>query len=225
MLKNTILYSLILAIHLIYASQQSSSNAQLASIDVVATKDGSQPLKNAQIEFTSQTGKTFSDVTDDKGLFNIKLPKTIPLEIYVVTITGKYNVGNINIPANVPGGKWNVEFNDDQMELANVFFDPGKYKLLPGSFEALDQMAEGMLKNPQYQFEIAGHTDNVGSASSNLELSLKRAQSVVDYLISKGADPKNLISKGYGETQPKADNSTAQGRELNRRIEARPIEK
>lgn len=225
MLKNTTVYYLILAVHLIYAAQQTTSSAQMATINVVATKDGSQPLKKAQIEFTSQSGKSYKGVTNEKGSFTVQLPKTIPLEIYVITITGNYRVGDINIPANVPGGQWNVEFNDDQMELANVFFDPGKYKLLPGSFEALDQMAEGMLKNPHYQFEIAGHTDNVGSAKSNLELSRKRAQSVVDYLISKGADPKNLTSKGYGETQPKADNSTAQGRELNRRIEARPIVK
>lgn len=215
MLKQTFLYfSILLGF---------TFSSELAKIDVVATKDGSIPLQNASIVFKSSNGQSFNGVTDSAGLFSLELPKSTPMTIYVKSITGQYEVGQLNIPKHVAGGKWNVEFNDDQMELANVFFDPGKYTLLEGSFEALRSMAKGMKSNPKYKFEIAGHTDNVGSDQANLALSQKRAQSVVDFLISEGIDPKRLKAQGYGESQPKADNSTPEGRELNRRIEARPI--
>lgn len=215
MLKQTFLYfTLLLGF---------ASSAGLAKIDVVATKDGSTPLQNASIIFKPTQGQAYTGVTDSAGLFSIDLPKATPMTIYVKSITGEYEVGQLNIPKHVTGGKWDVEFNDDQMELANVFFDPGKYTLLEGSFEALKSMAQGMKSNPKYKFEIAGHTDNVGSDQANLVLSQKRAQSVVDFLIAEGIDPRRLKAKGYGESQPKADNSTTEGRELNRRIEARPI--
>lgn len=216
-MKN-LLFSIIFISSLVFADSFSK-----AKIDVVATKDGTKPLIEATIIFKTESGKSFQGQTDSKGVFRIELPKTVPMVIFVKSITGEYEVGQINIPSHVPGGKWNVEFNDDQMELANVFFDSGKYELLDGSFEALDQMAEGMKKNSKYKFEIAGHTDNVGSAQANLLLSQKRAQSVVNYLMSKGIDKSRLKAKGYGENQPKANNSDASGREINRRIEARPL--
>jgi outer membrane protein OmpA-like peptidoglycan-associated protein len=72
--------------------------------------------------------------------------------------------------------------------------------------------------------EIGGHTDNVGSDESNLQLSDSRAKSVVEYLVSKGIDASRLTYKGYGETQPIADNESDEGRAKNRRTEFRVIE-
>ena len=68
-------------------------------------------------------------------------------------------------------------------------------------------------------FEVSGHTDNVGQAARNLDLSQRRAQAVVTYLGSKGVEPQRLLAKGYGDTTPVADNSTKQGQAQNRRIE------
>ena len=68
-------------------------------------------------------------------------------------------------------------------------------------------------------YEIQGHTDDVGNEANNLSLSQKRAQTVFDYLVSKGVNGSRLKAVGYGEAQPKFDNKTADGRAQNRRIE------
>ena len=74
-----------------------------------------------------------------------------------------------------------------------------------------------MTLKPQLEIEIAGHTDNVGTAESNMTLSLNRAKSVRNYLISKGIDANRVSIQGYGDTQPIASNDSAEGRQKNRR--------
>ena len=74
-------------------------------------------------------------------------------------------------------------------------------------------------------FEIGGHTDNVGSPESNLALSKQRASAVYKYMVSKGFDPKSMTARGYGDTAPIADNTTAEGRAKNRRIEYKDVSK
>ncbi|MBT8072380.1 MAG: OmpA family protein, partial [Xanthomonadales bacterium] len=69
--------------------------------------------------------------------------------------------------------------------------------------------------------EVAGHTDSQGSAEYNLGLSERRAQAVADYLIANGANAGNITVKGYGESNPVADNGTKEGRAANRRVELR----
>lgn len=107
--------------------------------------------------------------------------------------------------------------------LRNVFFDSGKWDLRPESFTELTRLGEAFKLYPNLVIEISGHTDSQGSASSNKTLSQNRAQSVVDYLVSIGVERTHLIAKGYGEEQPVADNGTAEGRQLNRRVEAKII--
>jgi len=72
--------------------------------------------------------------------------------------------------------------------------------------------------------QVAGHTDNTGSAAYNLKLSDKRAKSVMDYLISKGVPASQLSEKGYGLTEPIGDNKTAEGRAQNRRVGLRRMD-
>ena len=76
-----------------------------------------------------------------------------------------------------------------------------------------------MNKYPKLTVEVAGHTDNVGDAKKNLTLSAQRAKSVVAYLISKGVATARMSPKGYGDTLPKADNATDEGKATNRRTE------
>jgi outer membrane protein OmpA-like peptidoglycan-associated protein len=83
----------------------------------------------------------------------------------------------------------------------------------------LNKMIDFLKKNPTIKIEISAHTDNVGKPSSNLELSQKRAQSVVDFLNKQGIDIKRLVPKGYGETMPVKENDNEENRALNRRIE------
>jgi outer membrane protein OmpA-like peptidoglycan-associated protein len=76
-----------------------------------------------------------------------------------------------------------------------------------------------MKRKDDDRIELGGHTDNVGSAVSNQKLSLDRANTVRDYLISKGIDGARVTAKGYGHTKPISDNKTAEGRAENRRTE------
>ena len=75
------------------------------------------------------------------------------------------------------------------------------------------------------RIELGGHTDNVGTPKNNLVLSEARANTVRNYLIEKGIDPNRVTAKGYGLTNPVADNRTAEGRALNRRTEVTILEK
>ena len=70
-----------------------------------------------------------------------------------------------------------------------------------------------------YDVNVDGHTDNVGKPEANLKLSQDRAASAVTYLVSKGIPASRLVSNGYGDTKPAADNKTAAGRAQNRRVE------
>jgi len=108
--------------------------------------------------------------------------------------------------------------------LGCVGFASGKVSINSYSEACLDMLAELLLDNPAVKIEIAAFTDNVGNENSNLTLSQKRAQSVVDYLIEKGIDPTVLRAKGYGEVNPIAPNDTKEGREKNRRIEIKILE-
>jgi outer membrane protein OmpA-like peptidoglycan-associated protein len=78
---------------------------------------------------------------------------------------------------------------------------------------------EQLAKYPDRRFEISGHTDNTGSDRINIKLSHDRANSVREYLINRGVEGRRLVAKGYGSSRPKADNKTAAGRAINRRIE------
>jgi outer membrane protein OmpA-like peptidoglycan-associated protein len=105
--------------------------------------------------------------------------------------------------------------------LNNLWFESGKYALLPNSIPELNKIVSFMRENSSLLIEIAGHTDDVGSKIANLELSRKRAQSVIDYLVQKGIKVARLQAKGYGETQPLNANTGEGDRQLNRRIEFR----
>ncbi len=109
--------------------------------------------------------------------------------------------------------------------LDDLLFKTGKAELDERSYRLLDQLVEFMNQNPTLKIEIGGHTDNVGSNSSNQRLSEARAQSAVDYIVAKGISRVRLKAKGYGEDTPIADNDTDNGRAKNRRVELKVIGK
>lgn len=108
---------------------------------------------------------------------------------------------------------------DIPIVLKNVFFETNKYALLDKSKIELDKLVDFMQKNPSVKIEIGGHTDIVGSAADNKVLSENRAKSVQQYLIQAGIEASRLRYKGYGSSQPIADNNTEAGRAENRRTE------
>src|SRR5690606_40202360 len=109
----------------------------------------------------------------------------------------------------------------DLLELAMraVQFDLGKATLRPESFKILDQISSILSRYKDYNLSISGHTDNTGNPLTNQRLSENRAKSCYEYLISKGVNPSRLSYAGYGESVPIADNQSAEGRSLNRRVE------
>ena len=105
------------------------------------------------------------------------------------------------------------------IRLNNIFFDSGKYDLLPESHAELDRLFKVLKENKGLQIEIGGHTDAVGSDTNNMTLSNNRANAVMNYLVAKGITASRLSAKGYGETKFIATNETEEGKQLNRRVE------
>ena len=105
------------------------------------------------------------------------------------------------------------------VRLKNIQFNFGKTTLLADSFDELNSVAELLIDNPTLQLEIGGHTDNEGPEDYNLILSQGRAQSVVDYLISKDVPAGHLVARGYGESKPITLSETKEGKAINRRVE------
>ena len=105
------------------------------------------------------------------------------------------------------------------VSMPDVLFDTGSYTLKPAARERLARISGIVLAYPDLRLEIEGHTDSVGSDTYNQTLSEKRAASVRDYLVNSNVSINNVIARGFGKTRPVADNSTASGRKLNRRVE------
>jgi outer membrane protein OmpA-like peptidoglycan-associated protein len=103
--------------------------------------------------------------------------------------------------------------------LNNVFFDTDSYKLKDVSKVELDKVLRLLIENNSIRVEISGHTDNTGSSAYNMDLSERRAEAVVSYLIEKGINAQRMEAKGYGDTKPVGDNNSEEGRSLNRRTE------
>ena len=109
-----------------------------------------------------------------------------------------------NITLNMPG---------------NVTFDTNSAALRPQFFGVLNSVGKVLTEYDKTVVEVAGHTDSTGSDSYNMQLSQRRANTVGEYLYTQGIMDQRIISVGMGEHHPIADNSTAEGRQLNRRVE------
>ncbi len=105
------------------------------------------------------------------------------------------------------------------VRLKNIQFNFGKTSLHPDSYEELKDVAELLTRNPELKLEIGGHTDSDGPEDYNLWLSQSRAQAVVEYIISQGANTAQLVAKGYGESKPIEISETQQAKSINRRVE------
>lgn len=109
----------------------------------------------------------------------------------------------------------NVTFD----EASGVYFDSEKYNINEKSKETLNKLAAIFKEYPDTNVLVEGHTDDSGPDSYNLTLSKNRAQAVTNYMVTSGLNKGRFDTKWYGETQPKYDNTTADGRSKNRRVE------
>ncbi len=107
----------------------------------------------------------------------------------------------------------------ESIQLKNVFFGQSKAVLLPESYPELDRLVRIMQDNRTMEIQLEGHTDGRGDPAANLELSEMRANSVKEYLVSKGINERRIVGKGFGGAKPKFANDTEENRRLNRRVE------
>jgi OOP family OmpA-OmpF porin len=126
-------------------------------------------------------------------------------------------------PAGTPVDRKGCEIKGDYT-LQGVNFESNSDRLVSGASNVLNLVAETLLKYPEIKVEVQGHTDSDGAAEYNESLSARRAQTVRDYLMSKGVDGGRMTVRGYGESQPVADNTTAAGKAENRRVVLRILE-
>ena len=105
--------------------------------------------------------------------------------------------------------------------LNNIFFNTDQHQIQPKSETELKRVIQFMKENPEVKIEIAGHTDDIGNAAYNEQLSERRARAVYEYLVKEGVAPERLKAKGYGQVQPVVPNDSDENRQRNRRIEFR----
>ncbi len=161
--------------------------------------DKGEPSKYCQLY--SGITQEYKDMTNYNKIEEM-IKKHIPKEVIKEVVVEK--------PMKVATEKW---------VLVGVNFEFNSAKLLGESYPILYDAAKTLLMNPNMKVEIQGYTDNVGSESYNKKLSQKRAEAVKGYLTSKGIAANRLTAAGFGESNPVADNKTADGRAMNRRIE------
>ncbi|GGE96352.1 OmpA family protein [Hymenobacter cavernae] len=159
------------------------------------------------------------------GRYLVSLPSGVNYGIVVRQDGYLFHSENFDLPA---GAAYSEVVKDIALKkldvgvkvvLNNIFFDTGKATLRKESTNELERLQALFTEMPTLRLEISGHTDNVGKAEYNKDLSQRRAKAVVDYLVAKGVDKARLTSAGYGDTQPVSTNLTKAGRQLNRRTE------
>lgn len=187
-----------------------------AQIDIVDNNTG-------KVIFVSKTNST-------TGKFLVTLPSGKNYGLTVKADDYLFHSENFNIPQASEYQEIEKEIElknlkkDAKIVLNNVFFETGSAKLKPISYAELGRLTKLLNDNPKLKIEISGHTDNQGSHSTNQRLSEARAKSVVDFLVLEGVEQGRLQYRGYAFDEPIADNSTAEGRARNRRVEFKVIE-
>lgn len=183
-------------------------------IGVVKDEKTEDPLTNVTIRSISSDGSTIESQSQSDGSFKFMLT---PNTDYVF-IASREGYLNGKERETTKGLTLSKDFKsiiylssiEKPIELPNIFYDFGKWDLRPESMVSLEKLVETLADNPNIVIELGSHTDSRGSDAANQELSQKRAQSVVDFLIAKGIAPDRLVAKGYGESQPKVlDKKTA----------------
>ena len=163
--------------------------------------------------------------TDEEGNYLITLPVGKDYAFNVHRKGYLFYSENYNMSGTSPDSVFTADIPLEPIEvnakviLKNVFFDTKKTDLKPESITELDNVVRLMNENPNMKILIGGYTDNVGKPADNLKLSTGRALAVVNYLVQKGVNNTRLSFKGFGETNPIAENDTEHGRALNRRTE------
>lgn len=175
-------------------------------IDGKVTEMTGEPISGATVRIVGDDGTNTKVQSKKDGTFKISLNKGVKY-VLLGNCRGYLNQKEDAVTVDLEDSKtFPINFTlaslSKPVGLDNIFFEFGKATLTPESSSALDKLVKILNDNPNITIEIGAHTDRVGSAEGNLQLSGKRAQSVVDYLIKGGIEAERLTAKGYGKTQP-----------------------
>ncbi|MEO6760230.1 MAG: OmpA family protein, partial [Saprospiraceae bacterium] len=177
---------------------------------------GRKPLANAKVVVESPGSKKQIFTVLDDGFFKMELAEntdynfTASLEGYLANST-KFSTKGMARDAANPVQTYEIEivldkiFRNQEIVLENIYYDYDKWDIRPDAEPTLNRLAEVLRQNPVIHIQLGSHTDCRGNDSYNQTLSQRRAESAVNYLISKGIDGSRLAAIGYGETQPAAD--------------------
>jgi outer membrane protein OmpA-like peptidoglycan-associated protein len=187
-----------------------------------------KPLEATIVIEDLQTGSTIFNASSNSvtGTYTTVLQPGHDYGISIKAPGYVFHSARYTIPANVAYDKLGHDFQlqklaeGEKFVANNIFFDYNTATLSPESRPELDRIVEMMTDHPQLKLEVDGHTDNIGSATYNDQLSLARAESVRDYLVAVGGIAVERIkTQGFGYHKPIASNSTEAGRKQNRRSE------
>lgn len=172
----------------------------------VVEKGSKKPITNAKVSILDlKENKDSILITDENGYLELEVPrhraywsrasKKGYIDDEAAFKTGNYSDKFISLELELP--KIN---KGEKFKLENIFYDLNEASLRPESEHSLDKLAEFLIEN-NLKIELSAHTDARGSNRYNQKLSQRRAQSCVDYLLQKGVEKRNIIAKGYGESQ------------------------
>lgn len=196
--------------------------------------DTQKPLPGATVTLTdSLTSNTIAEqLTDDSGQYRFEVDNYKPLKLNfskaqyfgknMVVTTATLQASDTLFSRELCLKAFEV---GKPIVIPNILYDFNKATLRPESMQVLDSVATILEDNPKLEVQMSANTDSIGTEKYNMDLSQRRAQACVDYLISKGIPANRMQAKGYGETRPIAPNSlpdgkdNPEGRQLNRRTE------
>jgi OmpA-OmpF porin, OOP family len=187
------------------------------------------PVKGVVIFLTGpDKTKYYAEPTDSTGYAEVLVPVGRRYDITYLSL-GRHEIAATVPVADEPNQsvKLTLRYKRENAEqpfiLGGVNFDTAKATIRPESFPRLDTVVDFMVHKKTARVEISGHTDNEGNPKANKVLSEKRAQACRNYIVSKGIDAKRLEAIGFGDERPIAPNDTDDGRQKNRRIEAKEL--
>jgi len=198
---------------------------------LISNRESAKPMQNVKVEIYNENDYSNWTYSDDLG--NYKFEGLKPNTIYTIR-TSKDGYFSESRVCNLPkineakvffkGNGYDMDFElmkiqtKSEIVLSNIYYDFNKSKLRETSKIELNKLASMLRETPTVVVQISAHTDEIGSDSYNLKLSASRAQSVVDYLVSKGINRERLIAKGYGERNLLIQNAiTEEQHQANRR--------
>jgi outer membrane protein OmpA-like peptidoglycan-associated protein len=215
-------------VHGAKASRIEPTKTDAAMRFIVIDKDKG-PVKGVVVSLTAPSGnKYYTEETDAEGYAEVLVPVGQKYDLTYVSL-GRRDIAATVSVTNEPNQNVRLTLRYKRQPLpppfvlSGVNFDTGKATIRPDSFPRLDIVVDFMTHKKSSRVEISGHTDSAGNPKANKALSEKRAQACRDYIVSKGVDRSRLKAAGYGDERPIAPNDTDEGRQKNRRIEAKEL--